>query len=306
MATTTWDALFAGRSDLVRKALYGSVLVQDYTAAAALEFATWNPFDADTGLLTTLSTNWTDLGYLTEDGIEFGKSVDQAETASWQTRDKLRSDATSDQDTATMTFLETKPEIEAIYNSLALSSMPTVGATNYNYVKPAVPSLLFRSVLFIGVDGAGDQVEYVVRLWPRCLMTGPDNYTWSAASESSWPMAFTPYPDSRAGFASKTWRDGPGHRAHGPVTIAGVPTVGAVTASTVVVNWPAATASGGTSPYTYTVFANGVVSNLANVTGTSGTVTGLASGTNYSFTIKAKDSAYHQSGPSTAATALTS
>lgn len=306
MATTTWDALFQGRSDLVRKALYGSVLVQDYTAAAALAFASWNPFDADTGLLTTLSANWVDLGYLTEDGIEFGKSVDFADTTGWQTRDKLRSDATSDQDTASMTFLETKPQIEAIYNSLPLADMPTVGATNYSYEKPAVPALLFRSVLFIGVDGAGDQVEYVVRLWPRCLMTGPDNVTWNASSEASWPMAFQPYPDAVAGFASKTWRDGPGHRAHGPVTMSGSPTVGTITSSSVVVNWPSVSASGGTSPYTYSVFANGVLSNIANVTGTSGTVSGLTTATNYSFTVKAKDSAYHQSGSSTAVTARTS
>ena len=304
MATTTWDALFKGRSDLVRKALYGSVLVQDYTVAAAQAFASWNPFDADTGLLTALSANWTDLGYLTEDGIEFGKSADFAETSSWQTRDKLRSDATSDQDTATMTFLETKPEIEAIYNSLPLSTMPGVGTTNYSYQKPAVPALLFRSLLFIGVDGSGDQVEYVVRLWPRALMNGPDNSTWNASSESSWPMAFTPYPDSNAGFAVKTWRDGPGHRAHGPVTLATAPTVGTIAATTVDLTWTSA--SGGTSPYTYSVFANGVISNVKNVSGTSGQVTGLTTATNYSFTVRAKDSAYHQSGASTAATARTS
>lgn len=203
-----------------------------------------------------------------------------------------------------MTFLETRPQIEAIYNSLPLADMATVGATNYSYAKPAVPALVFRSLLFIGVDGAGDNVEYVVRLWPRCLMTGPDNVTWAAGSEASWPMEFTPYPDAAAGFSVKTWRDGPGHRAHGPVTMAAAPTIGAITASTVAVSW--ASASGGTSPYTYQVYRSGVLSNVNNVTGTSGSVTGLASGTVYNFTVRAKDAAYHQSGPSPAASALTS
>jgi hypothetical protein len=303
MATTTWDALFKGRSDLVRKALYGSVLVQDYTPAVATTFATYNPFDADTGLLNALPAGWIDLGYLSEDGIEFGKETEFADTMAWQSRDKLRSDATSDQDTATLTFLETKPQIEAIYNSLPMNTMPDVGATNYNYIKPAVPALLFRSLLFIGVDGSAEQVEYVVRLWPRVLMTGPDNVTWNASSEASWPMAFQPYPDALSGFSSKTWRDGPGHRSHGPVTLAATPTVGAITATSVVVNWTAA--SGGTSPFTYQVYANGVLSNINNVTGTSGTVSGLTTATNYSFTVKAKDSAFHQSGASTAVTART-
>src|SRR3954447_21965193 len=149
MATTTWDALLKGRSDLIRKALSGSVLVQDYTPAAAATFATFNPFDADTGLLNTLSAAWVDLGYLTEDGIEFAKDTNYADTMGWQSRDKLRSDATSDADTATLTFLETRPQIEAIYNSLPLSSMADVGGTNYAYQKPAVPALLFRSLLFI-------------------------------------------------------------------------------------------------------------------------------------------------------------
>ncbi len=303
MATTTWDALFKGRSDLVRKELYGSVLVQDYTPAAAATFAALNPFDADTGLLNTLSANWVDLGYLTEDGIEFGKDSSFADTTGWQTRDRLRSDATSDMDTATMTFLETKPQIEAIYNSLPLSTMADVGATNYSYAKPAIPALLFRSLLFIGVDGAGDQVEYVVRLWPRCLMNGPDKYSWNASSEASWPMAFTPYPDSIAGYASKTWRDGPGHRAHGPVTVAAAPTIGAITSTSVALSW--ASASGGTAPYTYQVYANGVLTNINNVTGTAGSASALVTGTNYTFTVKAKDSAFHQSGASTAATART-
>ena len=305
MPTTTWDALFKGRSDLIRKELYGSVLVQDYTAAVAQTFAAWNPFDADTGLLNDLTgLGWVDLGYLSEDGIEFGKSADYADTMAWQSRDKLRSDATSDADTAGMTFLETKPQIEAIYNSLPVTSVPDVGATNYTYSKPAIPAVLFRSVLFIGVDGAGDQVEYVVRLWPRALMTGPDSVTWAAGSEASWKVEFTPYPDALAGFASRTWRDGPGHRAHGPVTIAAAPTIGTITANSVVVNW--GSASGGSSPYTYQIYRNGVLSNINNVTGTSGTVTGLSSATNYSFTVRAKDSAFHQSGPSTAATARTS
>jgi hypothetical protein len=304
MATTTWDALFKGRSDLVRKALYGSVLVQDYTPAVATTFATYNPFDADTGLLNALPTGWIDLGYLSEDGIEFGKETEFSDTMAWQSRDKLRSDATSDQDTATLTFLETKPQIEAIYNSLPLNTMPDIGATNYRYVKPAVPALLFRSLLFIGVDGSADQVEYVVRLWPRVLMTGPDNTTWNASSEASWPMAFQPYPDALSGFASATWRDGPGHRAHGPVTLAATPTVGAITATSVAVTWTGA--SGGTSPYTYQVYTNGVLSNINNVTGTSGTVSGLTTATNYTFTVKAKDSAFHQSGASTGVTARTS
>ena len=306
MPTTTWDALFKGRSDLIRKALYGSVLVQDYSTSLASTFASFNPFDANTGLLNALPAGWIDLGYLTEDGIEFGKDTNFSDVTGWQTRDKLRSDATSDQDTASMTFLETKPEIEAIYNSLPLSTMPGIGTTNYAYAKPAVPALLFRSVLFIGVDGSGDQVEYVVRLWPRVLMTGPDSVTWSAQNEASWPMSFEPYPDSTAGYASKTWRDGPGHRSHGPIIMAGAPTIGTITSSSVVVNWGAVTASSGTAPYTYSVVRDGVITNVVNQTGTSGTVTGLSSATIYNFSIKAKDAAFHQSGASTSASALTS
>jgi hypothetical protein len=306
MATTTWDALFKGRSDLIRKALYGSVLVQDYNPGNVAAFSSWAPFDANTGLLNTLDPAWLDLGFLTEDGIEFGKDVNFADTTGWQTRDKLRSDATSDADTATMTFLETRPQIEAIYNSLPLAGFADTGSTNYSYAKPIVPALLFRSMLFIGVDGSGDQVEYVVRLWPRCLMTGPDKTTWAAGSEASWPMAFAPYPDSIAGFATKTWRDGPGHRAHGPITMTAAPTIGAVTSSTVAVSWASGIASGGTAPYTYSVFRNGVATNVVGVTGLSGSVTGLPGQTVHSMTVKAKDANFHQSAASTAASAQTS
>ena len=137
----------------------------------------------------------------------------------------------------------------------------------------------------------------------RALMTAPNKYDWTAKSEAFWPVAFEPYPDANAGFAARTWRDGPGHRSHGPVTVSATPTVGAVTATTAVVNW--ASAAGGTAPYTYQVYTGGVLSNINNVSGTSGTVSGLTTNTVYNFTVRAKDSAFHQSGASTAVSGKT-
>lgn len=304
MATTTWDALFKGRTELIRKGLFGSVMIQDYTPAAALAFAAWTPFDPDTGLLNDLSTSlWQDLGYLDDTGISFAKKTAYSDSTVWQSRDKVRSDATQDADTATFTLMETRPTVEAIYHSLPLLGMPDIGATNYVYTKAKIPALLFRSILFIGVDGSGDSVEYTVKLWPRALMTAPNKYDWTAKSEAFWPVAFEPYPDANAGFAARTWRDGPGHRSHGPVTVSATPTVGAVTATTAVVNW--ASAAGGTAPYTYQVYTGGVLSNINNVSGTSGTVSGLTTNTVYNFTVRAKDSAFHQSGASTAVSGKT-
>src|SRR3989442_28697 len=107
MASTTWDAIFPGRQDLIRKYLFGSVLVQDYSGTNT--FSTYSPFDSTTGnLATTLLTTdgWNDMGYLDENGVEFTPNYAIATTGAWQTRLEIRADATKDDETAKFTCVQ--------------------------------------------------------------------------------------------------------------------------------------------------------------------------------------------------------
>src|SRR5437879_3307132 len=153
MAGVTWDSIFPGNTALVRKALYGSVLVQDYSASNS--FATYSPFDPTTGLLSSslLTTDgWTDLGYLDENGVEFTPTYSTADTNAWQTRQPLRTDVTADTEQAKIVALQSTPLIDCLYNNLPLASTGALGASGHSYAKPKTPSMIYRCLTLPSVD----------------------------------------------------------------------------------------------------------------------------------------------------------
>jgi hypothetical protein len=304
MTGTTWDSLFNGRPELVRKALYGSVLIQDYSASNA--FATYSPFDSTTGLLTSTlltSDGWTDLGYLDENGVQFTPTYSVADTTTWQSRQALRADVTADTEQAMVTALQSSPLTDVLYNSLPLSAAGSLGASGYKIAKPKVPQIVYRSVLFLGVDGAAGSYEFVAKLYPRCLMIKPDKQAWQAKTEIQVPLTFQAYPDAVSGFTVETYREGPGWRSRGiPSGVA--PLVITPSATTLGVSWTAATVPSGAPALSgYTVTVNKVSdgsaaagSPFAVAAGTTTkSVTGLTTGQPYNVSVVAANS--NGSGP---------
>lgn len=299
MPGATWDSLFTGRTELVRKALYGSVLIKDYDSANA--FATYSPFDSTTGLLssTLLTTDgWTDLGYLDENGVQFTPTYTTVDTTTWQSRQSLRADVTVDTEQAMVTALQSSPFTDALYNSIPLASAGVLGSAAYQLIKPKVPQIVYRSVLFLGVDGAAGSYEFVGKLYPRCLMIKPDKQAWQAKTEIQIPLTFQSYPDSVAGFAQVSYREGPGWRSRGvPSSVSGLTIT--PSATTLTASWTAATVPAGAPALTgYTVtatkLADGTSASGSPFTVAAGTntkaITGLTTGQPYTVTVKANNS----------------
>jgi hypothetical protein len=215
-APATWDSLFEGRTELVRKVLFGSVLVRDYDPAVNL--ATFSPFDDTSGDLRgdllTGTPAWSDVGYLDESGVEWTPAFTTADTTGWQTRQAVRTDITEDSETAKIVCLESTPVVEALYYNRAISELPALGAHPYKVTKPKTPELNYRSMLFLGVDGSGASRQYVAKLYPRCLVTKPDKQSWAPKTELQYPMTITPFPDSVSGFSVAHWHEGAGWRAY--------------------------------------------------------------------------------------------
>lgn len=294
MAGVTWDSIFPGNPALVRKALYGSVLVQDYSASNP--FATYSPFDPTTGLLSSTlltSDGWTDLGYLDENGVEFTPTYSVADVNSWQTRQPLRTDVTADTEQAKITAVQSTPVIDCLYNSLPLSSAGSLGASGYSYAKPKTPSIIYRSLLFLGVDGSAGNYSFLATLYPRALMIKPDKQDWVAKTEVQSMLTFQAYPDQVAGYTIKRFRDGPGWRSLAVPNAPTALTVGAKTTTTLPVSWTAPAT--GPTPTGYTVSValtstgapvSGATFTPANPnTTTACTVGGLVTGTQYTVSV---------------------
>lgn len=210
----TWDSLFGGRAELVRKMLFGSLLLKDYDPAASL--TTFTPFEATTGELRSLTADgFRDAGYLSDDGVTFSPDIDGEDTGAWQSRDPLRRDVTKDSETAQFTAIETRPETLALYRSLRLAQVGAFDGKGLTMTKPKVPVMIPRSILAIGVDGEGPSAIYGAVLYPRASVTDRGDHQWSASEIAGYELTITPYHDSVAGFAIRWWYDGPGWRALG-------------------------------------------------------------------------------------------
>jgi hypothetical protein len=312
MPGVTWDSIFPGNTALVRKALYGSVLVQDYSTSTNL--ATYTPFDTTTGLLssTLLTTDgFQDCGYLDENGVEFTPTYTTADTMSWQTRQALRTDVTADSEQAKFTAIQSTPLLDCLYHGMPLSSATAIGTPGYTLTKPKVPSVIYRSLLFVGVDGSPGNYFFEVKLYPRALMIKPDKKDWNAKTETQTALTFETYPDSVAGFPERTFRDGPGWRALGVPGQPGSLTVGTKTTTTLPVTWTAPTGGIAATSYTVSVVltstgvaVSGATFTPANPNATTAcTVGGLVTGTQYTVSVVGVNA--NGNGPAATVTATT-
>jgi hypothetical protein len=307
MPGSTWDSIFDGNQNDVRKALYGSALVKDYDPTISL--ASYSPFNESDGLLasTLLTTDgWTDLGYLDENGVQFTPTYTVSDTNTWQSRQALRADVTADTEQAMVTCLQSTPLTDALYQGLPISALDPIGTAGYSQAKPKVPQLVYRSVLFIGVDGAAGSYEFIARLYPKCLMIKPDKQAWQAKTEIQIPLTFQPYPDTLSGFTLKNFREGPGWRSRG-VPAAPTDLVATPGSTSLSISWTAPVVPSGApavSGYTVSVTkvsdgtaATGSPFSVAAGT-TSKSVTGLTASQPYTVSVTAQNA----NGSSPAAT----
>jgi len=312
MAAVTFDSIFSGDPALIFSALYGAVLVKDYSSTN--NYANYSPFDAATGNLSstiTGSDGFQDLGYLDDNGVIMTPKYTTRDTMAFQTRATLRKDITQDTEDAVFTPIGTTPLVDSLRNSTALAGMPAIGAPGYSVTKSKYPNVAFRSLLFIGVDNALAANTYKVKLYPRCQLVKPDVQTMNAKTPLTNKLTYEPLFDKVAGFPFKEWIDGPGWRTLGPIPAApGTPTATAVAGR--MANLSFAPSTGGTPPYTYTAASTPSAGVTFTYGGTLAAPTavanGLTVGTAYTFTVYATDSAGKVSpvsGVSNSVTAVT-
>jgi hypothetical protein len=217
----TYDETKQHDNTLIRKALSGSLFVAPFDADPITTLTTYTaavtgpPAVPEKIELTTLPTDWEDLGYLTDDGVGMDNEVSTSDTTSWQSTQPTRSDITTDTDTITVVAQETKLLTVGLYTGAVIS--PTALATNTKELavaKPARPSSRYWRGLAVAVDGEGDEEFFIARFYPRLKVTGRNAQTFNKSDDPiTWGVTLTSYVDDDLGYSCKYLFGGKGWKA---------------------------------------------------------------------------------------------
>ena len=160
--------------DNVRVALTGAV----YTAAKGTT--------APTNATTAFGAGWTDLGWISDDGVEEGYNDDVKEIKAWQGGATVRRVIASSEATLKFTCIESNPDVVELYHK-----GDTVGSQKIEVHSPTPDE---RAFAFDVVDG----LTHMRIIVPRGEVTerGPIKYKTDEAV--AYDLTVTCYPDADA------------------------------------------------------------------------------------------------------------
>jgi hypothetical protein len=207
MTGMTFDEMQAHNAALIMKTLEVAVFTADYSADAITTLT-----DIDKGL-KPLPAGWGDLGWLSDDGAQFSRDVDQSDITAAGSVEPVRSDITSDVTTLQVTCLETNLRSIGLYTGADMSTVtpdPTTGEVGI--AKPTRPAIKYYRVLGVGSDLTDAGEYYVGRFLPRSKVDDFDdqNYQSSDDTPNVWPVTLKGFTDPVLGYSEKYFWGGPG------------------------------------------------------------------------------------------------
>ncbi len=211
----SYEALKNKQTELIRKALDGSVFIADITADPIADLTTYTaavtgpPAVPATIDLTELPDDWDDLGWLTSDGAQFSRDVSSSEVTSWGSVTPTRTDVTADTSTLTVVAQETKLLTIGLATGADLSAItPDTDSGEVVIHKPSRPKSRHYRVLSLAVDqGDGGEI-YIARFLPRAKVSGYAEQSFGGGDDPvTWGVTLTGEEDSDLGY-SESWHFG--------------------------------------------------------------------------------------------------
>lgn len=209
--TTTYDALKQKQSELIRKALEGSIFIAD--AAAPLPTAIT---DGATSELIELPAGYTDVGWVDKgDGATWSRSVDTSDVESWGSVEPTRRDISNQTDGLQFTAQETSRQTLELYEGLDLSGVvPDATTGEVTFDRPPRPQTRYFRVFGLFVDGVGANEIFIAKLLPRANVTDTGDQKWSDGDDPvGYEVTLTANFDADAGTSMRFFFGGRGWKA---------------------------------------------------------------------------------------------
>ena len=202
-----YSAVDEKKQQLIRKAKDGSVFVGPIATTLLATLTT-----GAGAALTTLPVGMVDLGYTTTDGVTYGRTTDLSEIRSFGSVEPTRTDVTNDTITMNCSAQETKLETIGLYTGADYTTIEAAVTTGEVQVaKPDRPSFRYYRLLGLFVDDGDAGEIYFARYMPRARVTEIGEQQYNDGDEAIiYPLTFTGYKDSTAGYSHKWFWGGPG------------------------------------------------------------------------------------------------
>lgn len=156
--------------------------------------------------LAELPAGWEDLGWVTSDGVTYGRSTEVSDVTSFGSVQPTRSDVTQDTITMGVVAQETKMLTLSLYTGSDTGALTaTAGTGEFSIAKPDIPGFRYYRVLgvFVDRDDAGREI-IMARYMPRARITEWGEQVLSDGDDPiTYSMTFTGYEDSVVGYSHR-------------------------------------------------------------------------------------------------------
>lgn len=202
-----YAALADKKNQLIRKALTGSVFIAPPSVANLASLTS-----GSSAALVTLPTGWEDLGYVTKDGVGYGRETEQSEVTSFGSQQPTRTDQVSDVLSMTVTAQETKMLTLGLYIGVDTTGITAAAVTGeLRIAKPQFAGNYHYRVLGLFVDEVEEGEIYMARYFPNAKITERGEQTMADGDDPvSYSLTFRAEEDSAVGTDAEWIFAGPG------------------------------------------------------------------------------------------------
>lgn len=195
------------KNQLIRKALTGSVFIAPPSVANLASLTS-----GASAALVTLPTGWEDLGYVTKDGVGYGRETEQSEVTSFGAQQPTRTDQVSDVLSMTVTAQETKLLTLGLYIGIDTTGVEAAAVTGeVRIAKPQFAANYHYRVLGLFVDEVEEGEIYMARYFPNAKITERGEQTMADGDDPvSYSLTFRAEEDSSTGTDAEWIFGGPG------------------------------------------------------------------------------------------------
>lgn len=203
-----YSSIAKRQSQLIRKALQGSVFIAPYTAPPITAMTTGANQD-----INPLPTGYVDVGWIDKkNAVTWSQKVTTTEVMAWGDVYASRRDITKIDSQLKFNMLETNKQSLQLYNGVDLTSTTLLPLTReLQIAQPSRPQPIPYRVFGLFQDGVGSNTTYVGRFYPRAFVTDVNDQKWDDEADAlMWDIGMTAQVDSVLGYPCLTMFGGPG------------------------------------------------------------------------------------------------